>query len=435
MKHSTYIGIVAIAMSFASQAAYAQYTKLVDFDDIRVGPQYDLLGDHHFEGDTMFAIVRGIESTITPEWESQITRVDDYWGTPTPTVLVSNATWKTYTGADEADTILPGARMLVVDGQLQFLDRGIDGIYRVDTTTGALSTLVSIADIIAVTGETTARLIDAVAISPWNDMTFYDEESDSVLSVAPDGTLTTLITAADFQTLYGYMPVNAVAGGMTYDHQGVLYWTLDQTGSTGTAGGAIYKRDCDGTLSIVMAEINIWDITMTFGNVGFNDLYCGPDGNLYFYDRDSDSILYFDPTDPRLPWSPDVVMPNDLLYFYLTEAELVAGPMGHDYVGSFEAQGGDLTWNNSLTRTNPDVFNKALAGPAIATTDYDRDQAVDLFDVGIFYDDFTAPDVAYDPDASLVLPDCRGFLPADVDKDGDVDLRDLPLLQVQFTGS
>lgn len=415
--------------------ATAQYNVFVDFDDIHVGNQYNILGLHAFDGDTMYAIVRGIESDITPEWESQITKIVDIEGTPTPSVLVTNAEWKAYTGGEPADTILPGNRMHLVGDQLQFLDYNTDGIYRVDTLTGDLTTVFDPNDANNLTGAGYGNLIDAVAISPWNEMAFYDQTSNNVFLVDPNGTVSTFIDQSEFVAAYASLPVNYVAGGMTFDHRGVLYWTLTQTGSTGAAGGHIYKRDCDGTISIVLYESNIQDHTFAFQNVGYNDLYYAPDGNLYFYDRASDSIIYVNPADPRLPIGDFAALPPDLIYTYLSESELTSGPAGNDFVGSFDSYGDDLAWNHSLSKDSPDVYNLMLAGPPISPADYDRDTFVDILDYDNYAADLTGPETAYDPMASATEADCRGYLPADADKDGDIDLADLPLLQIEFSGS
>lgn len=461
---SKFTAAALLAAIIGSVATAADYTTLVDIEDMRAAPQFNLLSAYAFDGDTLYAIMNGIEDEITIYWEPQITRVDDFLGTPAATELVDIIDWLTVSDPNLIDpndpneinpnqfdpsdpskldrdqplyesppTILVN-RPLVIDGQLQFVDQNTDAIWRMDTSTGVVTPFVSNEAIQAHTGLDQANLIDSVAISPWNDMTFHDQASDSILSVDPNGILTTLLDPNDFEELYGFLPSTTFSGGMTYDHRGVLYWTLSRSSSTGDAGGAIYRMDCDGTTSLIMAQIHIQDITFSFGNVAFNDLYYAPDGNLYFYDRASDGILYFDPNDPRLPWPTEVVMPDDLLFQYLTESQLVEGPMGNDFVSDFRSLGSDLTWG-STSKDSPNIYNAPLAGPVIAEMDYNRDTWVDISDLGIFLADFTAPDVPYDPSTSAVLPNCRDILPADDDGDGDVDLRDLPRLQAQFTGN
>lgn len=412
------IGWISLAvMALACVPARGQYDVLVNFNDIRVGAQYNILGGTVIEGSTMYAVVRGIESVITPEWESQITKVENFAGSPTTTVLVSNATWKAFTGGDEAATILPGNRMMVKDGYLQFLDTSADGIYRVDTNTGALSLYVSTNAVKAVTGAASASFIDAVATSPDGRMAFYDQVSDHILVVADSNgvpEVSILVSAEDMVLLYGSSPINLVAGGMTFDCAGNLYWTLSQSGSTGSAGGSIYRRDAvDGTLSLVLAEIEIQLATLLFGNVGFNDLYAAPDGNLYFYDRNADAILYFHPDDP-----------TGTLTVYLSEAQLNAGPALNDFVGEFSAYGRRLIWNH-IVASSPNVYAKDLV---VLPGDFDGDGAIDGADAAAFADCLAGPAAEPAPTAGgVTVDDCLAVF--DTDCDSDVDLRDFAQFQ------
>jgi len=423
----------------AAAAASGQYSVLVEFDDIRIGNQYNLLGGAAVLDGTLYAIVRGIESDVTPVWESQIVRVDDPFGLPQPSLLVADADWKALVAGDDFTTILAGNRMTLINGQLQFADQASDGVYRVDPILGGATPLVTAADIDVHTGAGLGNLVDAVAVSPWGEMAIYDQASDSVLLVAPDGELTTFISASDFAADLPGNPINYVAGGMTFDDRGLFYWTLSQTGSTGDAGGKIYRRDCDGTITAILDQPNIWDVTFRlgtgfFGNIGYNDVFYGPDGNLYFYDRDSDGILYFDPDDPRLPFPVDQIMPEDLLFSYLTETELVAGPAGTDFVSAFHAVDDHLYWNH-IVSSSADLYTAPLAGELIKDADFDRSRTVDVVDFMLFEDDASlamGPGVAYDPDLSTLPADCRGFLPTDIDVDGDIDLADFAGLALEY---
>ena len=459
-------GFAAGAVFFiGSIVAQAQYTTLVGFDDLHVGNEFTHISSYAFDGDTLYVFINGIESNVSIYWEPQITKVEDFLGTPVATELVDFFAWAKVSdpnlldpndpnqinpnqfNPDNPDVLDPNmplsasppllhvSHTLAIDGQLQFLDGDSNAIWRMDTTTGAIVPFVTNEAIRLHTGLEEADLLDMAAISPWNDMAFFDEFSNSVISVDPNGVLTTLLDPNDFADLYDFLPTkNMVSGGLAYDHRGVLYWSLNRSSFSGSAGGAIYKLECDGTTSRVLAQDNIWDVTLSFGNVGFGDLSYAPDGNLYFYELNSDGILYFDPNDPRLPWPTSELMPDDLLYEYLTRSELYAGPMSDPYVGPLIPFGSYLTWCG-ITKASADIYSAPLAGPVIAQTDYNRDTWVNEIDLDLFLDDYTAPEVAYDPNMSVEPPDCRGFLPTDIDEDGDVDLHDLPPLQTQYTGS
>ncbi len=411
MKRAVILSALAV-LTPISFAPARTIESLVDFHLMRVGAQYNYLGAHAFDGTTVYAVIRGIETEITPEWESQITRVDDFLGMPLTTILVSNAQWKAFTGGDLSDTILPGNRMRIVAGQLQFLDHRTDAVYRVNVTTGALSVLVSNAQIRAHTGLASARLISATAFSPAGEMVLYDEDSKSVLTVDAAGTLSTLISSTDFQTLYGANPINNVSGGMTFDRKGNLYWTLSYHGSAPTISGSIFKRDSsDGTLSLVVDRTDIWQATGKIGTVEFNDLFYAPDGNVYFYDRrnDVDSILYFHPSDPA-----------GSLKVFLSEAEIQAGPIGYVEINidALNAYGDQLTWHHFDPLSN--VYAAELAGYG---GDFDEDGDVDLWDAGQFQACFDVTITANSPCA-----------PVDFNTNGVVDLEDWTTFEGRFKG-
>ncbi len=407
---------VVCATSFASLAPGQAYEKLLDFrTQIRFGSQYDLLDAHCFEGTTGYFIVRGIETIITPEWESQITKVEDIGGTPVTTVLVSNDQWKAFNGLGAWDTILGGNRMAILGDYLQFADTSVDAIFRVHKTTGVISVFVSNADIRAITGLPKARLIDACDFSPCGDMAFYDEDSDNIFVVDVVGYLRVLVSKADFEAFYGCTAINFVAGGMAYDMDGNLYWTLTNTGTT-CGGGAIYKRATDGTISRLLTEADIQAVTTPGWSVAFNDIFAAPDGLVYFYDRTDpvDSILYFDPADPV-----------GTLTVFLTEAQIKAGPAGPGEVNvsALNALGSRLTWHH-IDRWY-DLYAIPMAMPAITRADFDRDGDVDLADFGIFQGCFNGPNR---PSAAA---DCCA---TDFDHDQDTDLSDFGSFQACFNG-
>jgi hypothetical protein len=412
MKRTGILTVCGVLAAVVAVAPATTIVELVDFDLMRVGSQYNYVGAHAFDGTTIYAVIRGIESEITPEWESQITRVDDFLGMPLTTLLVSNAQWKAFTGGDEAATILPGEHMRIVGGQLQFVDWATDAIYRIDVTTGAITAFVSNSDIRAYTGLAQARLIAATSFSPENAQVVYDQDSDSVLQVSEDGALSTLISDAEFEAFYGAAPINNVAGGMTFDPSGNLYWTLSYHSSAGTAGGSIYKRQAsDGTLSLVIAQSDIWRATGEIGNVAFNDIFAATDGSVYFYDRrgDVDSILYFHPSDSV-----------GSLTVLLSEADIQAGPIGtvEINIDALNAYGGQLTWHHFDAFTG--VFATELAG---YPGDFDKDGDVDLADALEFQGCIDLMITTNGP-CSLV----------DFDTNGVIDLADWDTFEVRFGG-
>jgi len=478
MSGRVLVGSLAICACLVPSTLGQDYEILVDGTNIFFDPWVlPLLDAHCFDGSTAYCIIRGkISNDPSPdgEWGSEIIRVDGIDGaSPTKTRLVSNAEWKSFLGLlpdgnpDEQDqynwaTILSGNQTAVIGDYFQYLDRGrsgldqsvtpvrtysLDEIYRVDKDTGEMSVFVSnqefktLLGLVDTPGEApnNPKFIDAVAFSPDKDMFVYEEITDSVLQIDPEGNLSVFISKDEFVTFYGYEPISMVAGGMAFDAEGRFYWSLTQSGSTGTAGGAIYRRDCDGTMVRMIGEQDIWDVTFGYYNVGFNCITVGPDNNLYFYDRkDADSILWFDVNDPNLPHPDDTLppLPEGVINFYLEKAQLVAGPGGTYYVSFFAPRGSFLTWSTGLSEIPNDIYQKPLAG-LVKSGDFSGDGVADSADALIFEACATGPEMAYNidnlPVGCTVGADCFGVLPVDFDRDGDVDGVDFGAFQRVYT--
>ena len=414
---------VALVLALGAFAS-AEIQVFVDMDALHIAdPPWllPLVGAYTYEGNTIYAIIRG-KITDGPEadddvWGSQIVKVEDIEGTSVRTELVSGDQWKAFTGAGQWDAIGAPSHIGIVGDYMQYLDYFRDVIYRVHKITGAMSVFVSKEAIMAHTGLTNTNTIQETAFSCAREMAFYDQESDGVLLVDKNGNLSTLISDAQFQTLYGYKPVNHIYGGMAFDAQCNLYWALTQTGSTGSAGGCIYKRRAsDGSLTQVLSQQDIQLVTGLAGNVAFNDIFVAPDGYVYFYDRrgDVDSILYFDPDDPL-----------GTLTVYVTEAQIRAGPWGDREVNvsAWNAYQTKRTWQQIGAWS--DVYATSLAGSLLSRADFDQDGDVDLSDFGHFQSCFNGPNR---PAATA------GCCDADLEHDGDVDLADFGRFQSCFNG-
>ncbi len=342
-----------ILVSFCARPARADYDVIVNSNDLLTEPQYDLVGAHTFAFDSAYAIIRGIESEITDEWETQIVRVDHFATNPTTTVLVTNAQWKAFTGGDEADTILPGNRMRVIGDSLQFLDQTTDAVYQIHVSTGEIRVLASKGAIAAVTGDASVRLLGMSAFSPTGEMAFYEETTDTLLTVDQEGIVSILLTESNFVALYGRTMTNYISGGMTYDESGTLYWTDTHSGSSGN--GSIWCLTPGMVALEVLSESTIKDNTESYyPQVAFNDLIATADGLLYFYDRrdDFDAIVAFDPNGAE-------VFPGQRLVTLIDKQGLIDGPAGEDNVNSFGMYNGYLTWN-MIGRGGTDIYGIPL---------------------------------------------------------------------------
>ena len=416
--------------------AWGQYSTLIPFSNVRVGNNYEYQSAIAFEGlDTAYAVNRDVEFTATPYAESQIIRIDNIRTDPTPTVLVTYQQWCDFLGVEpESQTLIgAGSRMKIIGDYLQFLDNTTDQIYRVHKVTGEISVFVSKEDITAVTGFGNANIIKECAFSADDRMAFYDQVSKHLLEVDAEGNISILVSRSEFANFYASLgaaePVNAIAGGLSYDLEGNLYWSLSGSAfSPSSAGGSIYRRNAsDGVITRLVEEIDIWFASNSFGSVAFNDIIVGPDCHLYFFNRESAAlhILAFDVTNPLAT-----------LDIYLDQNTLGTGPMGTfpAYVGQFEIYDKDLVFTSGgLSKISSSVYHSRLLGFPLVRADFDRNGVVDDEDVELMANCRTGPMVPYDVEAlppnCTLTPDCNGFLSADLDRDGDVDQDDFGYLQ------
>jgi hypothetical protein len=210
---------------------------------------------------------------------------------------------------------------------VQFSETGTDAIWRVHKTTGALSAYVTKAQISAHTGAGGVGLLSSTAITPTGEQVFYDGSSDSVLITTGAGSLATLISTAELTAVQQPGGSNSINGGIGYDGSGNLFW------GDSTSDSIYMKAASDGALSKVLSQDDITGVTGESA-ASFGDIEGGGDGMVYFYERSSDGIMRFDPSDPA-----------NTLETYISEDELVNGAAGTDNVYDLEWYDGNLTFH------------------------------------------------------------------------------------------
>lgn len=487
----TCLGIVAILCICLTGTVVADdYNVTVDGSVILSQPWASrYVSAHCFDGSSAYCIVRGkirdLEKPFYSEWGSEIVRIDDIDTNPVATVLVSNAQWKSFLGLNENGTdcdkelyywgaILAGNRVAVVGDYFQYMDNGrtgyapgatqpdcetddfsLDAVYRVHKDTGELSVFVSkqaFKDFLGLTEDEGQPPNNpqfnggAIAFSVDNDMLVYEDKTDHLIQIDAAGNLRILISKSEFVSVYGYSPVSML-NAMDFDSQGRLYWGLK--GGGGGAGGCIFRRNCDGTIVRMVSQQDIKAASGSTADSNFFDLYVGPDERLYVYDGSGTAygILSFDVNDPNLPHTGGGALPEGVITYYLTAAQLTAGAAQSKYVSSFDSRGSDLTWVNGLSLSADDIYSKPLVGPRyegpicecpwLPLADFNGDRKIDGLDIPIFVACATGPEVPYDPanlpSGCTVAPDCDGFIPADADADGDVDQVDFASFQRALT--
>lgn len=307
---------IAMAAGTLTAAAYAtNYNELISWDVINSPPPANSAQHYGWviDGTTSYHQLGVSEG-------SRIVKVTDIDGAQNATELVSQAAWNAATG----ETTMLGMYGFGMSGDsLQFSETITDGVWRVDKATGALSAYVTEADIIAVTGLTSASLKTSTKTTPTGEQVFYESKADDIMITLGEHSVATLISSADLTTLQGN---DNVSGGMGYDATGALYWG-------NSTNDAIYMRADDGTLGMALSQADIIAVTGKTA-AGFRDIEMGGDGLMYFYETSSDSILRFDAADPAAS-----------LAIYLSEADLMGGPAGDDSVYEFGWYNGGLAFN------------------------------------------------------------------------------------------
>jgi hypothetical protein len=252
-------------------------------------------------------------------------------GAPVATELMSVGDWFAATGK----TTLTAFYGFVQSGDyLVFGDSSTDAVWRVDKTTGAVTSYASSATIlahqqIAHPDQTSVALLTSKTLAPNGEYTFFESRGDDILITTGLESVATLVSKDDLIAVSGN---NTVSGGLGYDNADSLYWGSNTSDS-------MYKRASDGTLSVVLTKEEILAATGKTA-AGFADINGrSPDGMVYFYESNADSIYRFDPADPPAT-----------LMLVVSDLELASAPNGNDIVYEIGFHNGMLAYNNNGDR-------------------------------------------------------------------------------------
>ena len=120
-----------------------------------------------------------------------------------------------------------------------------------------------------------------------------EEDTDSILKVNPDGSITQIVTQDEIKALTGESDADMDNRGIAIDADGNVYFTEKDS-------DAILMKPADGgALQIVVSEAQIAALTGSSG-ADPKALTIGPDGKIYVADDTSDSIISFDPATSQL---------------------------------------------------------------------------------------------------------------------------------------
>ncbi|GMU21910.1 MAG: hypothetical protein AMXMBFR13_19980 [Phycisphaerae bacterium] len=251
----------------------------------------------------------------------EINKTIDTGGSPVTSNLVTLASWTEDIGAPNLGRVGPALGVEIVGDYIQFPDNLMNQVVRIHKVTGEVSVYVSKADIMAVTGTPDLTVTKWSGMSPEGESVFYEEDSNSILQTNGPGAVVTVVSSAELTAAGVYM----VESGLTYDGAGNLYWG-DDTGDNNTVpvGDRIFRRAPDGTITSIINAHNFQDLGISVDRAIFTgDMYYAPDGLIYFrYGKNTSGSLGIYCFNPA---SPD---PASTLAIVLSEADFLAGPSG-----------------------------------------------------------------------------------------------------------
>lgn len=291
---------------------------------------------------------------------------------------------------------VPGDLFVQVD-----LDNSGCSIMRV-TPAGEISQWVTNAQILAHTGETGSDCDDTgLTVDIAGNVYFSEDTSDSVIRVAPDGTLSTVLTEAAVTGLTG----NGTAdfdNGMTLGPDGSLYVAEEDTDSV----LKLTNPTGFGILSIVIDEDQIDDVTGNSGADIEGGIAVDSQENLYIADEEGDhqivkvtsggvvSILTDDTAIEAVTGNSSVDLDTGIV---LNKALYVLDDSGEDSLLRINTNTGDVT----LYKQSDD-FEAVTGVPA----DVEGGIAVDAFG-SLYVGDDGSPDQGTDQ-ANIIKIDSTG---------------------------
>ncbi|TAG07334.1 MAG: PEP-CTERM sorting domain-containing protein [Verrucomicrobia bacterium] len=307
------------AAMILSTNAHAAYTQLLTASNLVGSSGAVSVNSFVIIGDTSYQITNRV--TTPSVVNSVITRTTGVGtGTPVTSVLTTNAQISaagggvSFFGAFGIGQSSPGV--------LQVVDTVSNSVYRINQTTGAVTQYLSRAQASAALGVTNAQLFASNVILPSGEHLGYDAVGDSFYRTTGLGTASTALSAAGINGIAGNTIVN---GGMAAVGD-KFFWSSNTS-------DAIYSYDLVGALgNTVLTTAQI--IAETGGTAyGAGDMFSAPDGNIYFVDNSSDSILSFNPSNPA-----------GTLDTVLTSAQLSAGAANTSSVAQLGWFNGNLTF-------------------------------------------------------------------------------------------
>jgi len=316
--------VLTIVLALTTAAWATTYIELVPWLTVKGSST----GTNH-----QAAAVQGQVSYHQLSTAANITRVAPLNGVQTTTVLLDSNAWF---NAAQTSSMTTWYGFSVAGDYVQFTETSSDQVWRVNKNTGAITAYATKADIMAVTGLTSVRLLSPSDTNAAGETVFYEGNAKALLVTAGPNNVQMLASSAQLQAATGN---DTVSGGLAWDAYGNVYWGSNTSDD-------MWRRNADGSIVQVLTNAQIAAVTGST-TVVWKDVLAAPDGWIYFGDNTSKAILRFNPANP-----------SGTLSIFLSEADLLAGPMASNNpvcLGWYDPDGagpnpGGLTFHTFSTK-------------------------------------------------------------------------------------
>lgn len=324
--HTKLITTIAAAAAYASAVPLAQaatgYNQLAPLSVLTTTGSTVYSGST-IDGTTAYNLIGG---TTTKEF----TRTTGLGVSNTTTQITSSTATNTATGGTSQ---LAGILRSANATTLQIPDTSFDAVYRVNKTTGAISTYV---DKATLQGSAAAFNVFGSSIFSTGEAVIYDNTA-----AAPRFRGTNAGAAYDVATAAA---ITTAAGG-SYTYGGFTVGGSDNTlilvdnNSTAASRRILSYNTASGTSTTLLTAGDITGVTggATAAFLATAFYYSAADSLVYFYDNTTKNILSFNPT---------AATPASTLQNVLTGPQLTAGPEGGTGVTYFSTFNNQIAWSN-----------------------------------------------------------------------------------------
>lgn len=311
----------ASAVAVSGATAEASYRQVFTFADAVANTGATFFDSYAVDGADVFVFAR-----TPPVGVDVIQKVTDA-GTPGQSVstFVSTVDWQAGSGAARLAAQFGSD---VIGSDIVFGNFFNNSVYRVDTTTGAITTVAGPLDIAAATGATGANISSTNTLDADGNLFARDGTSRTVVKVEPSGAVSVAISTAELEAVTGS---NLINGSLAVDPAGKIYW-----GRSGLGISVWDPATSSGSVLFDQATLNSAQGLPPGSSINFRDLFMAPDGMMYFFEIQARDILKFDPL---------AADPAATLELVINRNALEAGVGGGSLVQKLGWFDGNLAWN------------------------------------------------------------------------------------------